>query len=189
MKTIAVEDTFHAKLLKLKNTVSRDRGRPVTFSELLEEIIRRPLGSLLIDNILMDAIRHFIKQISQNDSVQGVILFGSVAKGIYHEYSDIDLFILVKKADSETFDFMEKTSRNTEKEFFALLHNNKLPLHFSPFIYGKEQVDFDIPIFFDIADGGLILFDRNLAASEFIDKYMSIPHSRKFSESGEILKW
>ena len=69
------------------------------------------------------------------------------------------------------------------------MHNNKLPLHFSPFIYSKEQVDFDIPIFFDIADSGLILFDRNLAASEFIYKYRSIPNSRKFTESGEILKW
>ena len=119
MKTISVENTGHAKLLKLKTTVSRNRGRSVTFSELLEEIIHRPLGSLLIDNILMDAIRHFIKQISQNDSVQGVMLFGSVARGIYHAHSDIDLFILVKKADSETFDFLEKASRNTEKEFFC----------------------------------------------------------------------
>lgn len=189
MKTIAVEDTFHAKLLKLKNTVSRDRGRPVTFSELLEEIIRRPLGSLLIDNILMDAIRHFIKQISQNDSVQGVILFGSVAKGIYHEYSDIDLFILVKKADSDTFDYLEKATRQTEKEFFTLLKNNKLPLHFSPFIYSLDKVDVLIPIFFDIADNGLILFDRNFVASEFIHKYTSIFHIRKFTENGEMLTW
>ena len=189
MKTIAVEDTFHAKLMNLKSTVSRKKGRPVNFTELLEDMIRRPLGTLLIDSILMDAIKHLIKQISQNDNIHGVILFGSVAKGVYHTYSDVDLFVLAKKADSDTFDYLEKATRQTEKEFFTLLKNNKLPLHFSPFIYSLDKVDVLIPIFFDIADNGLILFDRNLAASEFIDKYMSIPHSRKFTESGEILKW
>lgn len=189
MKTIAVENTVYAKLLKLKSTVSRIKGRPVTFSELLEEIIRRPLGPLLIESNLMDAIRHLVKQLSQWKNINGVILFGSVAKGVHHAYSDVDLFILTVKADSETFDYVEKSVRRTEVEFFTRLTSNKLPVHFSPFICSSEEVDFDIPIFFDIADGGMILFDRNSAASEFIDRYTSIPHSRKFTENGEVLTW
>ena len=189
MKTIAVENTVYAKLLKLKSTVSRIKGRPVTFGELLEETIRRPLGPLLIDSILMDAIRQLIKQLSQWKNIHGVILFGSVAKGVHHAYSDVDLFILTEKADSETFDYVEKSIRRTEVEFFTHLTSNKLPVHFSPFICSSEEVDFVIPIFFDIADSGMILFDRNSVASEFIDRYTSIPHSRKFTESGEVLTW
>lgn len=51
MKSIAVENTVYAKMLKLKSAVSLIKGRPVKFSELLEETIRRPLGPLLIDSI------------------------------------------------------------------------------------------------------------------------------------------
>ena len=121
MKTIAVENTVYAKLLKPKSTVSRIKGRPVTFNELLEEIIRRHLGPLLIDSILMNAIRQLIKQLSQWKNIQGVILFGSVAKGVHHAYSDVDLFILTEKADSETFDYVEKSIRRTEVEFDSTL--------------------------------------------------------------------
>ncbi len=189
MKTIAVENTVYAKLLKLKSTVSSIRGRSVTFSELLDEAIRRPLGPLLIESNLMDAIMHLIKQLSQWKNIEGVILFGSVAKGVHHTSSDVDLFILTEKADSETFDYVEKSVRRTEMEFFTQLVHKKLPVQFSPFICSLEEVDFVIPIFFDIADNGIILFDRNSAASEFIDRYSSMSHSRKFTESGEVLTW
>ncbi|OWP57156.1 MAG: hypothetical protein B2I17_01900 [Thermoplasmatales archaeon B_DKE] len=189
MKTIAVENTVYAKLLKLKSTVNRIRGTSVTFSKLLEEAIRRPLGPLLIDSTLMAAVRHLIEQLSQHNSIHGVILFGSVAKGMCHAYSDVDLFILAERTDSETFDYVEKSARRTEIEFFDRLAGNKLPAYFAPFMCSLEEVGFLRPIFFDIADSGIILFDRNLVASDFVDRYTSLPHSRKFTENGEVLTW
>lgn len=189
MKTVAIENAVYAKLLKLKSTLSHMRGRPVTFSELLEENVRRPLTFLLIDGSLMMVLKHLIKQISQNHDVHGIILFGSVAKGTYHAYSDVDLFILTEKADSQTFDYIEKSIRTTEIEYFDRLTSSKLPVHFAPFISSLEEIDFVLPIFFDIADGGMILYDPNFVASDFIDKYASIPHSRKYIEGAEVLTW
>ncbi len=189
MKTVAMENAVYAKLLRLKSTLSHMRGRPVTFSELLEENIRRPLTFLLIDSFLMMALRHLIGQISKSDNVHGIILFGSVAKGTYHAYSDVDLFIITEKTDSKTFDYVEKAIRNTEIEYFDRLTYSKLPMHFAPFISSLEEIDFVRPIFFDIADSGMILYDPNFAASDFIDKYASIPHSRKYIEGAEVLTW
>jgi len=189
MKTIAVENAVYAKLLRMKSTLNHMRGKPVTFSELIEENIRRPLAFLLIDSTLMMALRHLIEQISRSDSIHGIILFGSVAKGTHHAYSDIDLFIIADKADSKTFDYVEKSIRATELEYFDRLAANKIPVHFAPFICSFEETDFLRPIFFDIANYGMIFFDHNSVASDFIDKYASIYHSRKFTENGEVLTW
>ena len=165
------------------------RKTSLTFSELLEEIIRKPLGILLIDTTLREALESLVKYLSQDESVLGVILFGSVVKGPSHANSDVDLFILARDAGSITFDYIERSIRKTEIEFFDRLVGGKLPVHFAPFICRLEEGDYVRPIFFDIADSGMIIFDRNSTASKFVDKYLSLPHNRKYTENGEVLTW
>ena len=189
MKTIAVENSTYSKLSKLKFTLNRMRKTSLTFSELLEEIIRKPLGILLIDTTLRGALESLVKFLSQDEGVLGVILFGSVVKGTSHANSDVDLFILARDASSRTFDYVERSIRKTEIEFFDRLVDKKLPVHFAPFISSQEEIDYVRPIFFDIADSGMIIFDRNFAASEFVDKYLSLPHDRKYTENGQVLTW
>lgn len=189
MKTIAVEDSTYSKLSKLKFTPNRMRGTSLTFSELLEDTIRKPLGILLINTTLREALKSLVKYLSQDESILGVILFGSVVKNTSHAFSDVDLFILVRDADSRTFDHVESSIRKTEIEFFDRHVRSKLPVHFAPFICSPDKRDYVRPIFFDIADSGVILFDRNSDASEFIDKYLSLPHNRKYTENGEVLTW
>ena len=104
MKTIAVENSPYSKLSELKFTLNRIRKASLTFSELLEEILRRPLGTLLIVTPLREALDTLVKHLSQNDKITGVILFGSVVKKTSHANSDVDLFVLVRDADSKTFD-------------------------------------------------------------------------------------
>jgi predicted nucleotidyltransferase len=189
VKTIAVENSTYSKLSELKFTLNRIRKTSLTFSELLEEILRRPLGTLLIETPLREALDTLVKHLSQNDKITGVILFGSVVKKTSHPNSDVDLFVLVRDADSKTFDYIERSIRNTETDFFDSLLKNKLPVHFAPFICSLDDLDFVRPIFFDIADSGIIIFDCNSAASEFLDKYLSMPHNRKYTENGELLTW
>lgn len=189
MKTIAVENSTYSKLSKLKFTVNRMRRTSFTFSELLEEIMRNPLGILLIDSALREALKSLVKYLSQDESILGVILFGSVVKGTFHANSDVDLFILTRDTGSRTFDYVERSIRKTEIEFFDRLVGSKLPVHIAPFICRMGELDFVRPIFFDIADGGMIIFDRYSAASEFIDKYLLLPHKRKYTENGEVLTW
>ncbi|MHB1709300.1 MAG: nucleotidyltransferase domain-containing protein [Thermoplasmataceae archaeon] len=189
MKTITVENSTYSKLSKLKFTLNKMRRTSLTFSELLEEVLRNPLGILLIDATLREALKSLVKYLSQDESVIGVILFGSVVKKTSHANSDVDLFILAKDAGSRTFDYVERSIRKTEIEFFDRLVESKLPVHFAPFICSLEERDYVRPIFFDIADSGMIIFDRNSVASEFLDKYISMPHNRNYTENGEVLTW
>ena len=63
-------------------------------------------------------------------------------------------------------------------DFPLTVLKNKLTVHFAPFICSLDDLDFVRPIFFDNADSGIIIFDCNSAASEFLDKYLSMPHNR-----------
>ena len=189
MKSFAVEDSTYAKLSKLKAEINRERGLHMKFSDLFEELIRRSLGLFLFENELRYALKSLTERLSSYESVFGIILFGSVAKLNFNPNSDIDIFVLVDKFSSPTFDFIEKIILSVEMEYFELLTKNKLPSQFSPFICSKDTIKAVSPIFFDIADYGIVIYDKGTAASDFVRYYLSIHHSREFNEYGQILTW
>lgn len=58
-----------------------------------------------IDINILRSVEEYIKEISKHYSIEGVYIFGSYAKGTNHEYSDIDVAIVIN-SDSNTFDLM-----------------------------------------------------------------------------------
>jgi len=90
----------------------------------------------------MMAFRYLIRQISQADDIHGIILFGSVARRTYDAYSDVELFTLTDKADSETFHYIERSIRMTEQEYFNRLFLNKLPVHFTTLFAALKKLNF-----------------------------------------------
>ena len=189
MKSFAVEDSTYAKLSKLKAEINRERGLHMKFGDLFEELIRRSLGLYLFESELRYALKSLTEGLSSYESVLGIILFGSVAKLNSNADSDIDIFVLVDKFSLSTFDYIEKTILSVEMEYFELLTKNKLPSQFSPFICSRDTIKAVSPIFFDIADYGIILYDKGTAASDFVRYYLSMHHRREFNEYGQILTW
>ena len=189
MKSFAVEDSTYAKLSKLKAEINRERGLHMKFGDLFEELIRRSLGLYLFESELRYALKSLTERLSSYESVLGIILFGSVAKLNSNADSDIDIFVLVDKFSLSTFDYIEKTILSVEMEYFELLTKNKLPSQFSPFICSRDTIKAVSPIFFDIADHGIILYDKGTAASDFVRYYLSMHHRREFNEYGQILTW
>ena len=160
MKSIAVEDSTYAKLSKLRAEINGEIGLHMKFSDLFEELIRRSLGLFLFENELRYALKSLTERLSSYESVFGIILFGSVAKLNSNANSDIDIFVLVDKLSSSTFDFIEKIILSVEMEYFELLTKNKLPSQFSPFICSKDTIKAISPVFFDIADYGIVIYDK-----------------------------
>ncbi len=58
-----------------------------------------------IDIEILRKVEEYIKEISKYYSIDGVYIFGSYAKGTNHEYSDIDVAVIIN-SDSNTFDLM-----------------------------------------------------------------------------------
>ena len=189
MKSIAVEDSTYAKLSKLKAEINSERNLHMKFSDLFEELIRRSTGLYLFQSELRSALKSLTERLSNYESVLGIILFGSVAKLNFNPNSDIDVFVLVDKFSSSTFDYIEKIILSVEMDYFEPLIKNKLPSQFSPFICSKDTIKAISPVFFDIADYGIVLYDKGTAASDFVRYYLSIHHSREFNEYGQILTW
>ena len=189
MKTIALEDKTYQKISKLKSKISKLRNMSINFNELVEETLRRPIGLLLIDDLLRESIIFLIKELSRDDSVVGVILYGSVAKGDFQVNSDVDLFVISTGNLSNVFDFVESTIQKVELQFLKELTSHNLPTTFSPLIISQSETETLRPIFFDVADSGIILYDRFGVATSFVERYLSIPHKREYTKDGEILTW
>jgi predicted nucleotidyltransferase len=189
MKTIALEDKTYQKLSKLKYKISELRNISVNFNELVEETLRRPMGPLLIDDLLRESIISLTKELSRDDSVVGVIIYGSVVKGNFQVNSDVDFFVISTGSLSNVFDFVESTIQKVESQFSKELTSHNLPATFSPLIVSQSETETLRPIFFDVADSGIILYDRFGVATSFVERYLSIPHKREYTKDGEILTW
>jgi predicted nucleotidyltransferase len=189
MKTIALEDKTYQKLSKLKSKISMLRNMSFNFSELIEETLRIPTGLLLLDDLLRDSIISLIKELSMDDSVVGVILYGSVAKGNFQVNSDVDLFVISTGNLSNVFDFVESTIQKIELQLSKELTSRKLPATFSPLIVSLGETEFLRPIFFDVADSGIVLYDRFGTSLNFVERYLAVPHKREYTKDGEILTW
>ena len=69
------------------------------------------------------AIDSFIKQLRSHyiDQVTNVKLFGSYVRGEYKEYSDIDLLIIVKQKDWNTWFAIQKVASEISLKYDLLL--------------------------------------------------------------------
>ncbi|MEM2843259.1 MAG: nucleotidyltransferase domain-containing protein [Candidatus Bathyarchaeia archaeon] len=91
-----------------------------------------------------------VKAISRLEGVIGILLFGSIARGDYDEYSDYDLLIIFKDKSS-----MWKSWDNLFKDVSSL----KMNLHIIP--KSLEEFKTANPVFLEeLSNHGKILFAR-----------------------------
>jgi len=98
------------------------------------------------------AIEKFLKKLQKNERILVVILFGSLAKGEFLPYSDIDILVIYKNRVG----FLEN---NLE---LRRLDNSGL---IEPFGYGYEQIKTMLkeinPFIWGIFEEGLLLYIKN----------------------------
>lgn len=90
--------------------------------------------------------------ISNIKSIIKVYLFGSYAKLIYTDRSDIDLAVILEKDDKGTIDKIKKSVNKIEKKY-----GRSLELHF----YEKKDVRQKDPIIKEILKNNVELFGKN----------------------------
>jgi predicted nucleotidyltransferase len=100
-------------------------------------------------------------------------VFGSVARGKFHPDSDIDVLIVVNKLPpgrrARIEEFIENIETPLENRLSKSLKVKYLP-EISPVIKTPEEVEVGSPIFLDMTEEALILYDRNSFLENYLDR-------------------
>ncbi len=117
-------------------------------------------------NKYMNYVNLIVKLLNRTlkENLVSVVLFGSVARGVAGEGSDIDLLVIAKKFEPfgsrfEVFNEIEKVLR-TSKEYQSL-KEKKLGTLISPIPLTPEEIKKNPPILLDLVTDGVILYDTD----------------------------
>ena len=187
-KQTLLTNKAYSQLKEAKEIFERNTGRRSSFTEVITQMVGKQLVMLKMDQDIKSYIMAFVDKIVENPHTLGIILFGSVAKGNFTKFSDIDIAVIT---DSKYLDYLEylNKSRRALEQYQENLIKRGLSLYISPLIINIEDVKKINPIYFEIVDYGIVLFQRGNAVSEFLKYITNIHHKRVNTEFGEIIVW
>ena len=189
-RNLLVNSTAYGKIGKAKELLGKRLGAPQSVSDLVMETIGRNIDLLDIDSALRAYIKAFAGTLGKNAHVLGVLLYGSVAKGIYTACSDIDLLIIVDDSQDK-FKMLDAISNITDRldgSAMSLFHR-QLPSSISPLVMRAGELGRFEPIHFDFLDYGVVLYDYADTLANFLMDVHKMKHKREFTQYGEVLTW
>jgi predicted nucleotidyltransferase len=176
-------------LKNAKRDLSEHSAGRVTFTDVINEYVKKQLVLQHLESSVKDYIYSFVNESSKAPQLKGVILFGSMAKGNYNKFSDIDLFMMI---DGDERAFYEKVIKGVineiEKKRKALVDGGWY-LRISPLIMSLTRISRFTPIFLDVLDYGITLYDRDNTANDFLNSLRKIKHKRINISGEEVLEW
>ncbi len=187
-KTIMLNIVTYAQLAKAKAIMRKKLGKKIGFNDTISELISGRLEFLEIDEKLKDFIARFAENSGAFPFVKGIMLFGSVAKGTYNEYSDIDLLILTKSKKSEDTGKIMKIITDMKGEAYELMDKG-LPSLLNPIFIDANDIASFRSFYLDIADYGVILYEDGNSLSSFIYSLKRKSHTRENMNGVEVLTW
>ena len=186
-QTLLTEEAY-SELSEFKQIIEQITGRRSSFTEVIKQTAGKQLTLLKMDQDIKNYIMRFVDLIDENPHTLGVILYGSITKNSFSKFSDIDLAIIT---DSKFIEYQEylNLKRREVNSYQDILIKRGLSLFISPLILMPADLEVLNPLYFEIADYGIVLFQRGNTVPEFLDKIAKIKHKRKNTKSGEMLVW
>lgn len=187
-KPMMVNERAYSSLSSAKDILRAKTGEKTSISDTIEKIVGRWVMFEKIDEKLKDYINLLVETLRKNEHTLGLVLFGSVAKGTYRETSDIDVFIVIDGDMMEYHRFLSDVHDKMlrlEEEFVS---EHKY-FAFSPFVVESRDLDVLKPIYFEIRDYGLVLYEKNGAISKFFGDVDKVKYERRLTAVGEMVKW
>ena len=186
-QTLLTEEAY-SELSEFKQIIEQITGRRSSFTEVIKQTAGKQLTLLKMDQDIKNYIMRFVDLIDENPHTLGVILYGSITKNSFSKFSDIDLAIIT---DSKFIEYQEylNLKRREVNSYQDILIKRGLSLYISPLILTPADLEVLNPLYFEIADYGIVLFQRGNTVPEFLDKIAKIKHKRKNTKSGEMLVW
>ena len=182
------EDTY-ADLSSMKERERKTIGIPISYDDIFREIILKTDRYLRIEEPVRQYLEAYIGKISTFEFVRGAILFGSIAKGTDNEYSDIDLFIPVSNTLIEAYSLCSSALRSLDQMRKETVIAAGRHHYVSPLVVQMDELKRIDPIFFDVVDYGITLFDRYGTIRDFVNGVHSTSYKRTSESSGEVIRW
>lgn len=187
-KSVMLDINGYSKLAEAKTMLSRKMGVSLSFNDLVLELVSRRFEFLNVDASLKNYITKFADRIKCLDYVFGAILFGSVARETFTENSDIDILILTERDMNNKFSRLMDITRSLKEDERALMEKG-LPSLITPIFLNIEDTKIFRPIYFDIVDYGIILFEKGNFLSDFMSTIRKVKHKRELINNVEVLTW
>lgn len=187
-KTIMLDLNSYAKLASAKEAMRKKSGLKLSFEDLILDLIGRNLELAPMDERLKLFIKKASLAISELPRVDGILLFGSVAKGAYNRYSDIDLAIFTSGKKLASLKRVIALKKSLSDGAIALMKLN-LPHALSPIVLDKGDTGTFKPFYFDLADFGIILYERGGRVSDFVNSIKWKEHRRQIVKGVEVINW
>ena len=189
LRQMLVDDSTLGEVNAAKRLLSSEGSRRATSRDVIEEFVGRRLRFLLLKKELRDYINGFVDVITGNQNVLGIMLFGSVARGLYRKDSDTDILVAVRGKAINFIDEIEDSIDEVEGLRVSLVQTG-FYLRIRPLILSGEDLKLFRPIYLSIVDEGVILFERRNTLTNFrIDIRRSIDWKKEIVEGGVVLKW
>jgi len=120
------------------------------------EYIDEPYKTVL--SMLLDSLLQIY-----GDIIISLVVFGSVARGDYKRDSDVDLLLIMEEVRggiSERIKKFELAEDNIQEELDKLFDEGVF-ISFSPIILSEEEARKFRPIYLDMVEDAIILYDEN----------------------------
>ena len=125
-------------------------------------------GFGVLQEKLFESIRHFY-----GERLISVVLFGSVARGTFNFFSDIDVLIIARELPQGRI-LRVREFEKVEEELIPLLDELRreagIQTEISPILKSPEEAQRGSPLFLDMVEDGIILFDRDNFFSNILDR-------------------
>ncbi len=172
-----------------KEALNKTENKRLSMSDVIIELIGKKLLFSITNPFVRDYIQAYVSELKKDEKVFGIVLFGSVANGTWNKYSDIDLFVII---DGDPLGVIHETNEIDKKlkVMQEKLFDLGLGLYVSPLVVDMRNLKEFRPIYLEIIDKGIILYEKNSAVYNFISDLRSrISYKRSNTEKGEVLKW
>ena len=184
---LMVDSITYTNLDAYRTYLQKEWKRRVTFSESIAELLRDPLFFVNIDDNIRYYLDAFVSNLCRSENIMGIVLYGSIARKNFSQFSDIDTLILSNSSFLSSLELVEQTINKLEPLRRGLLVSKGNFLNISPLILTPPDLEELHPIFFDIAEQGIILFERNRIITNFISRIRKIKHER--NDEMDMIQW
>ena len=184
---LMVDPITYTNLDAYRNYLQIEWNRRVTFSETIAELLRTPLFFVRVDQNIRSYLDAFVSILCRSENILGIVLYGSIARKNYSKFSDIDTLVVSNLSFLSSLQLVEQTANKLEPLRRELLVSKGNFLNISPLILTPPDLEEFHPIFFDIVEQGIILFERGRIITNFISRIRKIKHER--NDEMDMIQW
>ncbi len=188
-RQMLVDKKTHADIVTAKRILSSLSGRRISSKGAIDELLGRRMRFLTLKKEVRDYINAFVSEAVLDRKVLGVMLFGSVARNNFRNDSDIDLLVIVEGKVMDRFDGINDIINRVESVRKPIVASG-LYLRIRPLILSNSELQSFRPIYLNIMEDGIVLFERNDTLFNFLnDIRRDVDYERSVVGNSVVVKW